>query len=68
MKKHINLSDAPLFFFNKNRMLKNGSFLRGFAKCFQSFKKSFFPSNLQVKKRASSLLPVNKTSPTLPFS
>ena len=39
MKKHINLSDAPLFFFNKNRMLKNGSFLRGFAKCFQSFKK-----------------------------
>ena len=40
MKKHINLSDAPLFFFNKNRMLKNGSFLRGFAKCFQSFKKS----------------------------
>ena len=42
MKKHINLSDAPLFFFNKNRMLKNGSFLRGFAKCFQSFKKIIF--------------------------
>ena len=43
MKKHINLSDAPLFFFNKNRMLKIVSFLLRFAR-FQNGKK-YCPCN-----------------------
>ena len=40
MKKHINLSDAPLFFFNKNRMLKIVSFLlRRFDRAILPFSK-----------------------------